>query len=130
MIESSYARIALVAVRIALGWVMLYAGVTKIINPVWSAAGYLNTAKTFSGFYAWLTQPGILPVVNFVNEWGLTLLGVSLILGVFVRLSGILGAILMILYYFPGLTFPMVGKTAFIVDEHIIYALTLLFFCI
>lgn len=121
-------RIALAVTRIALGWLMFYAGITKVINPAWSAEGYLNTAKTFSGFYAWLTQPGLLSVVNFLNEWGLTLLGVSLILGVFVRLSGILGAILMVLYYFPGLSFPMIGKNAFLVDEHIIYALILLFF--
>ena len=111
-----------------MGWLMLYAGLVKILNPQWSALGYMKGAKTFSAFYSWLTQPNILPTVNFINEWGLTLLGVSLILGVFVRFSSILGALLMLLYYLPILSFPKAGVYNFLVDEHIIYALVLLFF--
>ena len=106
---------------------MFYAGITKILNPEWSAAGYLANAKTFAGFYAWLLQPGFLPVINFINEWGLTFLGISLLLGVFVRLSSVLGAVLMLLYYFPVLDFPYL-EHAFLVDDHIIYAAALLFF--
>jgi thiosulfate dehydrogenase [quinone] large subunit len=107
---------------------MLYAGVTKIINPNWTAYGYLNGAKTFTGFYQWLTSPQLLPFVNLVNEWSLTLLGVSLILGLGVRLSSLLGAILMLLYYFPILDFPYPNPHSYIVDEHIVYALVLLLF--
>lgn len=128
MLESYYARISLFALRIALGWVMLYAGLTKVTNPAWTAEGYLKGAKTFPELYAWFASPGILPFINFINEWGLTLLGVSLILGLFVRLSSLFGALLMLLYYLPALTFPFIKTTAFIVDEHIIYALVLLFF--
>lgn len=113
--------------RLTVGWMMFYAGITKVINPEWSAAGYLKGAKAFTGFYAWLTTPGVLPVINFVNEWGLTLLGVSLILGIGVRFSSFLGALLMMLYYLP-LGFPYPNAHAFIVDEHIIYASVLLYF--
>ncbi len=119
-------RVSLLLLRLTLGWLMLYAGITKLLNPSWSAAGYLKGAKTFAGFYQWLTSPGILPTVNFLNEWGLTLLGVSLILGIGVRLSGILGALLMLLYYFPVLQFPYVGTHSYLVDEHSIYAAALL----
>lgn len=121
-------RIMLFALRLAMGWMMLYAGITKVLNPAWSAAGYLNGAKTFAGLYQWLLNPSVLPVVNFVNEWGLTLLGVSLIVGIFVRLTSALGAVLMLLYYFPVLAFPYAGEHSYIVDEHIIYALVLLLF--
>ncbi|MEK7138266.1 MAG: hypothetical protein AAB787_02030, partial [Patescibacteria group bacterium] len=62
-----------------------------------------------------------------INEWGLTLLGITLILGIFVRLSSVLGAILMFMYYFPILQFPYPNTHSFIVDEHIIYATALLF---
>lgn len=34
----------------------------------------------------------------------------------------------MLLYYFPVLTFPMIGKNSYIVDDHIIYALILIYF--
>lgn len=117
----------LFVLRIVIGWLMFYAGITKIIDPNWSAAGYLKNAKTFTGFYQWLADGSLLGVVNFVNEWGLTLLGVSLILGIGVRLSSILGAILMLLYYFPVADFPFV-EHGFIVNDHIIYAAVLAFF--
>lgn len=125
MTQSS--KFFLFLLRILPGWLFLYAGMTKILDPNWSAGGYLAGAKTFTGFYQWLASPAILPVVDFINEWGLTLLGISLILGVFVRFSSVLGAILMILYYLPILNFPYPNPHSFIVDEHIIYATVLLF---
>lgn len=125
---TQFQKLSLFFLRIAMGWMMFYAGITKILNPEWSSVGYLKNAKSFTGFYQWLVNPGVLPIVNFVNEWGLTLLGISLILGIFVRLSSILGAILMLLYYFPILSFPYPNPHSYIVDEHIIYALVLLLF--
>ncbi|OHA65817.1 MAG: hypothetical protein A3D64_01005 [Candidatus Wildermuthbacteria bacterium RIFCSPHIGHO2_02_FULL_49_9] len=112
--------------RISLGWLFLYAGITKVLNPEWSAAGYLKGAKTFSGLYQWFASLEILPLTDLLNEWGLTLIGLSLLVGVGVRLSGILGALLMFLYYFPVLEFPYVGEHSYIVDEHIVYAFSLL----
>jgi thiosulfate dehydrogenase [quinone] large subunit len=123
-----YSKISLFVLRISTGWLMFYAGLVKIFNPNWSAAGYLQNAQTFSGFYHWLAQPVFLPYINFINEWGLTLLGISLILGAFVRLSSLLGAFLMFLYYFPVLNFPYAGDHYYIVDDHIIFALVLLMF--
>lgn len=117
-------RWVLVLLRIATGWLMFYAGITKVFNPEWSAAGYLRGAKTFTGLYQWLASPANIGWVNAINEWGLTLLGISLILGIGVRLSGVLGALLMLLYYFPVLEFPRVGH-GYLVDEHIVYALVL-----
>lgn len=128
MCDSRTVKILLFLLRISLGWMFFYAGITKVLNPAWSAEGYLRSAKTFPAFYAWLASAPLLPVTNFINEWGLTLLGASLILGLFVRASSIAGALLMLLYYFPVLTFPTIKTTAFIVDEHIVYALLLLFF--
>ena len=125
---SKFQKVSLVLLRVATGWLMFYAGITKILDPAWSAAGYLGNAKTFSGFYEWFLQPPLLPITNFINEWGLTLLGVSLILGIGVRLSSVLGAALMLLYYFPVLEFPYIPPHSYIVDDHVIYALVLLFF--
>jgi len=118
---TNFQKLSLFLLRITAGWMFFYAGITKVIDPAWSAAGYLQGAKTFVGFYQWLITPGVLPIVNFMNEWGLTLLGISLILGIGVRLSSILGALLMFLYYLPILDFPYPNTHAYIVDEHIIY---------
>ena len=120
-------KITLFLLRITLGWMFFWAGITKVVNPEWSAGGYLKGAKTFAGFYGWLTDPAILPVVDFANKWGLTLLGISLILGIGVRLSSIFGALLMFLYYLPILNFPYPNPNSFLVDQHIIYIAALLF---
>ncbi|MHB1330770.1 MAG: DoxX family protein [Minisyncoccota bacterium] len=112
--------------RLTIGWMFFYAGITKVLDSTWSAGGYLNGAKNFVGFYEWLASPGILPIVNFVNEWGLTLLGISLILGIGVRLASILGAVMMLIYYL-ALDFPYPNAHSLVVDEHIIYAAALLF---
>lgn len=118
--------LSLFLLRVSLGWLLFYAGITKVLDPSWSSAGYLKGAKTFSGLYQWLASPELISFTNFLNEWGLTLIGISLILGIGVRWSALAGAFLMILYYFPVLEFPYVGQHSYIVDEHIVYALSLL----
>ena len=104
-----------------MGWMFFYAGITKVLNPQWSAAGYLKSAKTLPSLYAWFASSDVLPVINFINKWGLVFLGVSLLLGIFVRLSSFFGGMLMVLYYLVVLNFPYVGEHSLIVDEHIIY---------
>ena len=120
-------KISLFLLRVSMGWLFFYAGITKVINPEWSAAGFLNNAKAFSWFFSWVAGPNLLPITNFVNEWGLTLLGVSLILGIGVRFSSILGAVLMLLYYLPR-GFPRPDVNSFVVDQHIIFIFALLYF--
>jgi thiosulfate dehydrogenase (quinone) large subunit len=120
-------KVLLFLLRISLGGFMLYAGITKVMDPSWSAAGYLSSANHFKSFYAWLSQSGMISITNFANEWALTLLGVSLILGVFVRLSGVAGAVLMALYYLV-LPFPHPDAHSLIVDQHIIFIWLLLYF--
>ncbi|MBT3282961.1 DoxX family protein [bacterium] len=112
---------AIVLLRLALGWLFLYAGLTKVVDPSWTSKGFLEHANTFSGFYGWLASPNVLPVIDLLSQWGLTIIGAVLILGILVRFSSYLGALMMILFYFPALTFPYVGEHSFIVDEHIIY---------
>ena len=123
---TSYQRSSLTTLRIVLGAMFLYAGVTKVMNPAWSAGGYLKGAKTFSFLFQWMLDPSILPFINFVNEWGLTLLGISLLVGALVRYSSYAGIALMSLYYLAILDFPYPNAHALIVDEHIIYISALL----
>ena len=117
----SLQSISLVGLRVSLGSYFLYAGVSKIINPAWTAEGYLEGASTFPALYEWFTRPDILPIVNILNEWGLTLVGISLILGALTRVGAAAGIAIMALYYLPGLKFPYAGTHAFIVDNHIIF---------
>jgi thiosulfate dehydrogenase [quinone] large subunit len=79
----------LVILRVAIGWHMLYEGVVKLMNPNWSSVGYLmDSGGWFSGiFHAIAGNAGALNVADFLNIWGLILVGLGLILGLFTKLS-------------------------------------------
>jgi len=120
-------KLSILALRLAIGWLLFYAGISKIVNPEWSAAGYLENASSFPGLFGWFALPQNIGWVNFLNEWGLTLVGLALILGVAVRYASIGGGLLMLLYYFPVLEFPYAGH-GIIVDDHLIYLLVFILF--
>jgi len=116
-----YQKISLFLLRISSGWLFFYAGITKVVNPNWSASGYLGSAKTLPGLFSWFAQPQNIGWVNFVSQWGLTIVGAALVAGLLVRWASLGGVALMILFYIPILQFPVVGEHSYIVDEHIIY---------
>jgi thiosulfate dehydrogenase [quinone] large subunit len=99
----------LVILRILIGWHFLYEGITKLLNPSWSSLGYLADSKGFlSGlFMSWASNPNALSVIDFMNEWGLTLVGLGLIMGCLTRIS-IIGGIIMLAFYYLSHP-PMVG---------------------
>ncbi len=109
------------ALRFFLGWFMFFAGIEKVIEPGWTASGFLAAAKTFPEFYAWFAQPAQSWWVDPLNAWGITLVGVALMLGVSIRPAAWAGAVLMVLYYFPHVAYPFVLPHGFIVEEHVIY---------
>lgn len=116
----------LVALRLALGWIFLYAGLSQVFNPEFSAVGLLSNAKTFPDLYAWLATPGVVDVVNFLASWGHVLIGLSIISGIALRMSIPFAVLLNILYWLPRLDFPYVGH-GFIVDSHIVYAIGMIY---
>jgi len=87
--------------RIVIGWHFLYEGISKLFNPGWSSTAYLMESKwLFSGFFHWLISNNTtLQVVDFINIWGLIIIGICLFLGFFTRLASISGALLLLLYY-------------------------------
>ena len=84
---TNFQKISLFLLRLGMGILFFLAGYVKLIDPSWSAAGYISGSKIFVGFYGWLLRLEILPVINFLNEWGLILIGAALLLGVFVRFA-------------------------------------------
>ncbi len=92
---------ALVILRVLTGWYFLYEGVTKLLSPSWSAYGYLMDSKGWftSLFMSMAETPFVLTLVNYLNIYGLTLIGLSLLLGVFSR-AGSIGAIVMLALFY------------------------------
>ena len=113
---------ALVVLRMLIGWHLLYEGITKLINPYWSSAGYLMESKwIFSGwFQSIVANPTALKIVDFLNEWGLIAIGLGLIAGVLTHIATIAGIVLLLLYYlanppFVGLTYSMPTEGSYLI---------------
>jgi len=110
---AKYKSITLVVLRIVIGWHLLYEGLTKLFAPAWSAEGFLKGSYGFlSGlFHALAANPTAMTIVNFLNVWGLILIGTALFLGVFVRIAAVSGIALLLLYYFA---YPPFNVTLFL----------------
>jgi thiosulfate dehydrogenase [quinone] large subunit len=92
---------ALVILRVVIGWHFLYEGMVKVFNPYWSSAGFLLEAKgIFKGLATSIVaSQGALGVVDFLNKWGLVLIGLGLIAGCLTRMASISGMVLLLFYY-------------------------------
>jgi thiosulfate dehydrogenase [quinone] large subunit len=104
MDENKFPRAAMIAItvlRVFVGWHFLYEGLAKLPAPSWSAAGYLKQARgPFADVFRWLaSQPNLLANADLITMWGLTLVGVFLILGLFTRLASLAGIGLILLFY-------------------------------
>ncbi len=93
--------IALLLLRVFIGWHLLFEGLTKLVNPNWSSVGFLKASQgPFSEiFIAIAENKTLLSIADSANEWGLTIIGILLILGLFTRISAYAGAFLLLMYY-------------------------------
>lgn len=93
---------SLVTGRVLMGWYFLYEGVVKLFNPNWTSFGFLKSAQGLlqNVFQNMAEHPVLLSIIDFLNIWGLILVGLSLMLGLLSRLSSIGGMVLVLLYYF------------------------------
>lgn len=94
-------KFVLVALRLLIGWHVLYEGFAKLLIPNWTSASFLKESQwILKGFSGWIiSNPGVLNAVDFLNTWGLILIGLGLILGLFTRIASISGAALLLVYY-------------------------------
>jgi thiosulfate dehydrogenase [quinone] large subunit len=112
-----------IAFRLLMGWTFLYAGTWQVLSSDFSAATFLAHTKTFHDLYAPLTSPAIAPILTFLVSWGHLLIGLSLVSGLLVRVSGIFGVALLLTYWTAHMDFPYIeSHVNLIIDYHIVYA--------
>ena len=128
--------VILTVLRVLVGWHFLYEGISKLAMDNWSSSVYLMESKwIFAGFFHWIIgNPTALAFVDFVNIWGLILIGLGLFVGMFTRLASISGMLLMIMYYVANPPFmyssvPAMGQY-YIINLNLIEAFVLLVFAI
>jgi len=128
----------LVLLRIAIGWHFLFEGASKLLSPSWTSKAYLLDSRgIFSGFFEWIaSNDSALLISDAMNAWGLALIGLGLVIGLFTRISILAGILLLFLYYLSHpaclgfeYIFPMEGNY-FIINKNILelLALVVLFF--
>ncbi len=123
----------LVILRILIGWHFLYEGISKLVNPYWSSAAYLLDSKWIFSSLAEriVANPTLLEFTDSVNMCGLTIVGLSLLLGFMSRYGAIAGLVFILLYYifappFIGLEYSKPGEGSYIiVNKNLIEACAL-----
>lgn len=125
---------AVISLRVVMGWTLLQGGLTKLVtyldgNPEnnWTAAGYLANAipegNPFVG--VWASMAGS-PLIDALVMWGLTLTGIGLIVGAFVRWNAFWGAVMMLFFWAAslqgGLLQGLPLAHGWVVDDHLVYA--------
>ena len=110
--------------RMLMAWTFLYAASHQgIFAPEWSISEFLNRTKTFHDFFSVFTTPSVAPIITFLVSWGHLLIGLSLLVGLMVRVSASFGIVLMLVYWMAHMDFPFIeNKNNFIIDSHVVYA--------
>ncbi len=111
--------------RFLMAWTFLYAASHQIFGD-FSVVGFLRGTKTFHALFTPFTTPAMAPVTTFLVAWGHLLIGLSLLVGLMVRLSASCGAALLLTYWFAHMDFPYIeNHNNFLVDYHIVYLVVL-----
>ena len=95
------AMIAITVLRVVIGWHFLYEGVSKLTSTTWSSAGYMKSSRgPLAELFRWIaSQPHLLDNANLITMYGLTIVGVLLMLGLFTRLAAAGGIGFILLFY-------------------------------
>jgi thiosulfate dehydrogenase [quinone] large subunit len=105
---------ALIVLRTLVGWHFLYEGFTKLLWPAWSrdghplapfsSAGYLRGASgPFAELFRGLADSSVLPWIDSLVAWGLVLVGLGLMLGLFTQLACAGALALLAMFYLSGI---------------------------
>ena len=122
----SLSALFIVLLRATIGGMILFAGLGKVSEWPFDAAGYLanvDPASPVSGLYAAMaSNAALMEFVNVFVPATQLLIGAALIAGAFVRLAALGGAIQMALFYLGGWS----GEALALFDSTLVYAMVFL----
>ena len=138
-LQSPTARHALAVLRLATGFIFLWAFIDKTfglgfstpaerawINGGTPSQGFLlgdGVTGPLKGFFAGIASPA----TDVLFMLGMLAIGLAVMLGVGLRISAVVGSLIMVLMYLAEWPFtPLTSSTNPLVDYHLIYALALI----
>lgn len=94
-------KLLLVLLRFSIGWHLFYQGLGKLRAVDWSAQGYLAAATgPFASLFHTIAEgPRLIAWADFLTIWGLMILGILLMVGLFTRIAALGGIFLLALFY-------------------------------
>jgi thiosulfate dehydrogenase [quinone] large subunit len=122
---SRLSHISLILLRIGAGWIFIYMGINALITNTWSLVTYTKGSILFPSFYKVVTDPTLVPYLNYAMKGLLIIVGAALILGIFVRIASLIGILIMLFFYFPIFKDGHIGTEYYIVNQHVIMILVL-----
>jgi len=122
----SWKKLFITLLRAGIGWHFFYEGLSKLLTPEWTATGFLADSTGFlNSFYHWMaSSPALMTVVDYLNIYGLILIGLGLFFGVLTRYATCAGILLLLLYYFA---YPPFGMSLMMQSEGSLYIINGLF---
>jgi len=120
--------------RIMMGWIFLWAFIDKLFGLGFATSteeAWLTGASPTAGFLSFATKGPFAELFQALSgsqlvDWlfmlGLLGIGVSLLLGVFVRIGSIAGIIMLVLMYLAAL----LPEHNPLIDDHIVYAVIMI----
>jgi len=122
----SLSALFIVMLRATIGGTILFAGLGKVSEWPFDASGYLaniDPASPVSGLYAAMaSSPALMEFINVFVPATQLLIGTALVLGAFVRLAALGGAMQMLLFYLGGWS----GEALALFDSTLVYAVVFL----
>lgn len=108
--------------RFAMAWTFLWAGFRQVFLQDFSVVPFLEHTKTFHDVYAVFATAQWAPLISFAVKWGHLLIGLSLLAGLFVRISAVAGILLLGMYWTAHMDFPYIESNVnLLLDYHIVY---------
>ncbi len=109
---NAWHKFMLVFLRFSMGWHFFYQGFGKRTAPGWSGEGYL--AAGWGPFRYIAENPSLLGMADAAVMWGLVILGILMMLGLFTQTAVWLGVLMMAAFY---ISVPPLDYTGFIYES-------------
>jgi len=121
---TAWQQFLLVLLRFTIGWHLFYQGLGKLQSPHWSAEGYLRAATgPLAALFQKMAASGAwLALADRATVWGLIVLGMLLMVGLFTRPASAGAILLLALFYAAQPPLPAHGFAARTPDGSELYA--------
>ena len=120
--KNRFVPVSLFLLRMLIGWHFLYEGLNKLLDSTWTARPFLEGSRwIFGDIFRWMISGDTgMWIIDAANAYGLALIGLALILGLFTSLASWGGVVLLLMYYlayppFGGYSYGTISEGSYLI---------------